>query len=569
MWPSEFATPAEAMLIADVAHQDPYRRAEAATALGRTILDKEDPELLEKLACLLEDPIASVRSAAVESLTEVVWKPSEFGEVEMGMQSRSALPAAFAAVASRLQHNNDFVRLCAVDAMIRMSRVAENGEAEALIAVTPLLHHSDSAVRCAALRSVVGTGAGRNLEAKSPLSTRSTTASSCDHHHVMDIDALSPKQRRMENEMIIGVATLKGEAEHASNWAANEEEKVLQLRAMAAEAEKRAKAAQREAEEARMSAAEAEKNASRAKQLAEESLVKALEDERSISPQNTRYNSDLRLPILAAKDQNLIIPESDIVDVKGLLKDDDERVRKAALELLAQSAVSPQLRSVQESDEAQLVVEAVLPCVSDEALQATTTALIKLEDPSAEVRKAAVLSLSKVVPRGDALVTAQLLDMLSGNERRTKLSALRALALIAAPGHLQTLDAVTERLQDTDATVRMVAMDAIGSIAAQGSLILAKSVCNGLKDTDSNVRRSALTKLPQTVGPNVDQSEAAQLALPFLEDKDWAVRWAAVDAVAELSPLGARDDYTIRCLQARLEDSNASVRRAARLALEV
>ena len=184
-------------------------------------------------------------------------------------------------------------------------------------------------------------------------------------------------------------------------------------------------------------------------------------------------------------------------------------------------------------------------------------AVSTLSDTDTRVRMAAMHTVGQI--SGEALnqhssaITAKL-DDADANMRRMAVQAISRLGTEAQAREAQTIVA---KLDHADPDVRKAASVAMGSLDSTALIEHASMVAAKLDHPDERVRAAAL----ETIGRLTDPKEKAKytpVVIQKLEDNDWSVRMAAVQAAGALH---------IGALESRLSDEDWSVRIAAVQAL--
>ncbi len=209
-----------------------------------------------------------------------------------------------------------------------------------------------------------------------------------------------------------------------------------------------------------------------------EEIIGNLSDRNAI----LRRNSALLLGILR---------EGSAVSALGFaLKDDDVRVRMA-------------------------VVDALSMIDGDEAVRHL---LVGLTDEAPEIRRAAALSLGKIGYRD---VVEPLILLLSDRDDWVRAAAAEAIGSIKDE---RAITPLIGTLKDSCGFVRASAIESLGLIDDDRAK---KALLALLGDEDPEIRRTVILSL--STFPDVIDSLA-----PFIEDKDWAIRKAAVDAIGRI-----------------------------------
>jgi HEAT repeat protein len=156
-----------------------------------------------------------------------------------------------------------------------------------------------------------------------------------------------------------------------------------------------------------------------------------------------------------------------------------------------------------------------------------------LADEDSDIRAAAALSLGSI---GAAEVVEQLCLLLTDSEEMVKVAAAKALGTISARKSVPNL---VELLSDPNGFVKTAVISALGRIGGDDSR---EALIKMLDAEDIEIKRTAITALSEF--DNVENN-----LIPFLDDKDWASRVAAIEA------LGGRGDENITRELGRVYDS--------------
>jgi HEAT repeat protein len=158
------------------------------------------------------------------------------------------------------------------------------------------------------------------------------------------------------------------------------------------------------------------------------------------------------------------------------------------------------------------VVKALSKIKTPEAFRSVSQALT---DEDMEVRASAVLSLGMT---GDESHVEDLVLLLDDPEDMVKVSAAKALGSL---GSGAAVPALVRLLSDGNGFVVTAAIDALGRLGGEDAGEALKSM---LSSPDREIRRSAITALARFGG-------VEEKILPFVGDRDWALRVAAVESL--------------------------------------
>ncbi|HET7559312.1 MAG TPA: HEAT repeat domain-containing protein, partial [Limnochordia bacterium] len=152
----------------------------------------------------------------------------------------------------------------------------------------------------------------------------------------------------------------------------------------------------------------------------------------------------------------------------------------------------------------------------------------------------------------------ELVTKLSDKDLQTRLDAAQTLQALG-PGAAPALKSLTGLLTGDSTMLRWAAIDALGAIggAAQSAVPALRPL---LEDSSADIRRATISALA-AIGH--DDKIGAELTVA-LEDKDWLVQKAAVDAFIRLK---RTDSAAIPPLVSALQRSEAPMRIAAAQAL--
>lgn len=227
--------------------------------------------------------------------------------------------------------------------------------------------------------------------------------------------------------------------------------------------------------------------------LKDSELVRMLKDGSPVLRRNTaRLMGKLKSPLL-------------VKDLGFALKDSDKKVRQA-------------------------VVEALSLIGTDEAVRYLTYALT---DEEPVIRISAALSLGEI---GGPGVRDSLMILSSDPDDSVRVASAKSLGILKDTGAVSTL---IDMLSDASGFVVTSAIESLGAIGGEETR---KAIISMLSSPDDEIRRTAIITLASF--RNVEAC-----LLPFLRDKDWATRIAAVRS------LGRRPEGEIRNELEKLLDS--------------
>ncbi|MEU4579112.1 fumarate reductase/succinate dehydrogenase flavoprotein subunit [Nonomuraea sp. NPDC023979] len=176
-----------------------------------------------------------------------------------------------------------------------------------------------------------------------------------------------------------------------------------------------------------------------------------------------------------------------------------------------------------------------------------------LSDPDPKVRRAAVATLTEVVPEGTGAALAAALGDAHGTVRRAAATALKELVEVL-PATPELGAALAGQLGGADAVVRACALDVLRALRLAG----AETFAAGLADPDRRVRVEAIRGLV-----SLDEADrvAGAAADPSREVRVWVAKGLGLigkpsAALAALSALAADADPLVRA--AALEASGAT-----------
>lgn len=202
-------------------------------------------------------------------------------------------------------------------------------------------------------------------------------------------------------------------------------------------------------------------------------------------------------------------------DLVKMLKDENQILRMNTARLLGRlktAGLVEELGFALKDSQArvrQAVVEALSLIGTDDAVRYLTYALTD-EDPS--IRISSALSLGEIGGRG---VLDSLMILSADPDSAVRVAAAKALGALKDRAAVATL---VELLQDKSGFVVTSALESLGTIGGDEAR---QAIIEMLSAPDDEVRRTAISALAP-----FDRIE--QYLLPFLQDKDWAARIAAV-----------------------------------------
>eukprot|EP00747_Dinoflagellata_sp_TGD_P214679 gnl/TRDRNA2_/TRDRNA2_87503_c0_seq1.p1 gnl/TRDRNA2_/TRDRNA2_87503_c0~~gnl/TRDRNA2_/TRDRNA2_87503_c0_seq1.p1 ORF type:complete len:511 (-),score=89.05 gnl/TRDRNA2_/TRDRNA2_87503_c0_seq1:62-1372(-) len=206
--------------------------------------------------------------------------------------------------------------------------------------------------------------------------------------------------------------------------------------------------------------------------------------------------------------------------------------------------------------EAGPVVPYVEPTRSkDQVLKAV---LSEIEHGDTWSRKAALLSIHQVVPKGDPDAVGAIHARLKHEDPSVREAALKTLfKLMPAVRSKEMIDDVSSLLQDPDWKVRQVAIESFVRLAGMDRAI--ESVCWRMEHKDPGVRDSALTALTR-VAKKGDPRIVALVCWRLEHPKDY-VREASLAGIPRVACWG--DQNAIAEITLRFEHAQSPVREAA------
>jgi HEAT repeat protein len=215
------------------------------------------------------------------------------------------------------------------------------------------------------------------------------------------------------------------------------------------------------------------------------------------------------------------------VELVRMLKDDSPVLRRNTARLLGNLKSSALVNdlgfALKDSDKKvrQAVVEALSLIGTDEAVKYLTYALTD-EEPA--IRISAALSLGAI---GGPGAVNSLIILSSDPDDSVRVAAAKSLGILKDTGAVGTL---VNMLNDTSGFVVTSAIEALGVIGGEEAQ---KAIIAMLTSPDDEIRRTSIISL--AAFRNIESC-----LLPFLKDKDWATRIAAVRS------LGRRPEGEVR-----------------------
>jgi len=242
----------------------------------------------------------------------------------------------------------------------------------------------------------------------------------------------------------------------------------------------------------------------------------------------------------------------DVDEFIGLLKHKDPVMRRNAAMLLgaigARDSVSALGYALKDDDVSvrQAVIMALSSMKTDESIKYL---VLGLTDENPHIRASAALSLGSF--RGEKTLDPLFL-LLSDSDDTVKVSAIRSLGVI---GERKAVKALTAMLADPNGFVVTAALESLGALGGDEAR---DALVRMLDSADREIRRTALRSLFSFEG-------IEEVALPYLQDADWATRVAAVEV------LGKKPTERVRTEVEKLFDQEEDpvVRRAIKESLDV
>ncbi len=204
----------------------------------------------------------------------------------------------------------------------------------------------------------------------------------------------------------------------------------------------------------------------------------------------------------------------------GYLKHRDPVLRKNAAMLLgavgAEGSVAALGYALKDEDVSVrlAVIEALSSVKTDESVRYL---VLGLTDENPHIRASAALSLGSI---GGESALDPLFLLLSDSDDTVKVSAIRSLGMIGSKKAVKALIAMLNDLSGFVVTAAMESLGILGGDDAKEALI------GMLKSEDREIRRTAIKSLSPFEG-------VEEVALPYLEDSDWATRVAAVEVLGK------------------------------------
>lgn len=210
----------------------------------------------------------------------------------------------------------------------------------------------------------------------------------------------------------------------------------------------------------------------------------------------------------------------DIEEFVGYLKHKNRVMRRNAATLLgavgAESSVSALGFALKDEDVQvrQAVVEALSCMKTDEAIRYL---ILGLTDENPHIRASAALSLGSI---GGGKALDPLFLLLSDSDDTVKVSAVRSLGMT---GEKEAVKPLIAMLADRSGFVAATAMESLGKLGGDEAR---DALMRMLGSEDREIRRTAIRSLSCFEG-------IEEATLPYLLDPDWAIRAAAVEALAK------------------------------------
>lgn len=216
----------------------------------------------------------------------------------------------------------------------------------------------------------------------------------------------------------------------------------------------------------------------------------------------------------------------DMAEIYSMLEGRDPVVRRNAALLLGETESPEFIHALcfAQKDEEVSVRRAVISALAAIRTPESVNCLIRaLTDEDSEIRAAAALSLGSAGAR-EALEPLCLL--LRDSDEMVKAAAARALGMMSSVGAVPYLVSILSDPNGFVVTAVITALGKIGGAEAKTAILMM------LDSKDNEVRRTAISSLAEFEG--VESS-----LMPFLRDRDWASRVAAIEV------LGMRSDAQI------------------------
>lgn len=242
-----------------------------------------------------------------------------------------------------------------------------------------------------------------------------------------------------------------------------------------------------------------------------------------------------------------------------LMRNPDMNVQLLAIEASPSAAGSDSAATVMcelvelaRSDEALVRKAALLslglmsPKGDGNLIQALSTAL---EDPAIEVRTIAMQMLPQVADQGDPALLAAVAVRLEHPLSFVRWSAVEVLPRLAAVGDPGLVAVVAARLKSPEAHARQAAVELLPTVSQYGDQNVVRAIARRLADEQVGVRRAAvqaMTRVPRLVDGSLPELLAGSLDHP-----DERVRWVAVEAMMQASAEPDAVAAVVRGLQDR------------------
>lgn len=208
-------------------------------------------------------------------------------------------------------------------------------------------------------------------------------------------------------------------------------------------------------------------------------------------------------------------------EIISYLKDKNPDIRKNAVLLLGRIGADNTVDAIGFAlkDEAVAVREAVVSALSsiktDESIRYLTVALTD-EDPF--IRASAALSLGAIGICGEK-TSESLVLLLSDTDDSVRVAAVRALGIA---GDTKAMRHLINMLKDTNGFVVTTSLEALSKL---GGSEAREAITKMLDSGDIEIKRTAIRSLSAFRG-------VEGIILPYLKDRDWATRMAAIEALS-------------------------------------
>gem|GEM_PF-1985265 len=249
-----------------------------------------------------------------------------------------------------------------------------------------------------------------------------------------------------------------------------------------------------------------------------------------------------------------------VKEIAGWLQDDNESVREAAMEALAGLEDRATHEVVEMMEMAGTFFE---DRVTDEVVKEMAG---RLRDDDEEVRRDAVNALAGLKDR----VTDEMIKEIAGRLRddnwKVRRAAVEALAGLKDRVIDEMVKEIAGRLQDDDGGVRWTAVRALAKLKDRVTDEMVKEIAGRLRDEDVNVRRDAVRALAK-LKDRVTDEMVKEIAHRLRDDDILVRRTYAIEALAVLKDRVT--DEVVKEIAGWLQDDNGFVREAAVEALAV